>query len=643
MTTQDLLRPARQRAGVRQPRRALQLVRACQRVVLTSADEQSLLERTCRAIIDVAGHRCAWVGYAAAGARGTHQPIYPVVQVGLLGEMEALSMLMRTHPTKEPVGAAINSGTRVIANRLSTSGEFAALRDLAARLGVDSGAAFPLTINGQVVGAIGIYSARPDAFDAYELELLEGIVCVVSYGLLTIRLQEERDLLRLRMERALFFDALTVLPNHLHFEARLREQLEPLAQDQRTGAVVSIGLDRMSELNDTLGVEQGDRVLREFAQRLRDFVGRKYLVARMRGNKFGLLIPLDETSEIFDVLKRLLSAVQAPILIGELELDIRLYIGVSLFPSDHTEAAALIRAANIAMRQARKQGRAYALYEPEQDTAGRRRVGLAVELRRAIERGQLLLHYQPKVDMRSRRVCGVEALVRWSHPSRGLIPPDEFIAHAEQSGVIGALTEWVLSAAWRDCEVWRGSGLHLPIAVNLSAYNLRDTEMIDIIQEHARRGSSPWLELEITEGAVIEDPEVAIRSLKRLSDQGVQLFVDDFGVGYSTFGYLKRLPVSGVKIDKSFVIDMLTSGESETIVRSMIGMAHGLNKTIVAEGVENQAVWDRLAQMGCDHAQGYHVSRPLPADQLLTFVKRTALGVICESLVLDHDRNGNIA
>lgn len=626
MPITKLLRPARQRAGASRPRRALTLVNACQEVVLASADERSLLERTCRTIIEVADYRCAWVGYAAPDAPATHRPVCPVVQAGLRGQIGVLANVLRAHPNEELVGAAINSGARRVANRLSTSRQFAALRGLAARLGVASGAAFPLATNGQVVGAIGIYSARPDAFDAYELELLDGIVRLVSYGLLAVRLREERDLLRLRMERALYFDALTVLPNHLHFESRLRKQLEPLRQGRRIGAVVTLGLDRMSELNDALGFEQGDRVLREFAQRLRDFARRRYLVARLRGNKFGLLLPLNETSEVFDVLKRLLSAVQAPIMIGELELDVRLCIGVSLFPADHTDATALIRAAIIAMHQARKQGRAYALYEPEQDAAGRRRVGMAVQLKRAIEGDQLLLHYQPKVDMRSRRCCGVEALVRWSHPSRGLIPPDEFIAHAEQSGLIGALTEWVLAAAWRDREVWRGAGLHLPIAINLSAHNLRDTEMIDKIQEYARRSSSPWLELEITEGAVIEDPEVAIRSLKRLSDQGVQLFVDDFGVGYSTFGYLKQLPVSGVKIDKSFVIDMLTNAESATIVRSMIGMAHGLNKTIVAEGVESQAVWDRLAQMGCDHAQGYHISRPLPAEQLLAFVERTAPG-----------------
>jgi EAL domain-containing protein (putative c-di-GMP-specific phosphodiesterase class I) len=327
---------------------------------------------------------------------------------------------------------------------------------------------------------------------------------------------------------------------------------------------------------------------------------------------------VEDASEAESIALQILDGMNAPFSIGGVRVDIAATIGVSLYPQDGKDGQQLMRHADVAMHEAKKAAKRYAFYRREQDEDRAQRLTMVGELRRALEANELTLYYQPKVSMRDGRVCGAEALVRWIHPERGMLPPDEFISLAEYSGLIRPLTDWVIGAALRQSSLWRSKGLVLPVAVNLSAHNLRDGALVQKI-EHllAEWDAKPgWLELEITEGAMMEDPEGALDILKRLREMGILLFIDDFGTGYSSLGYLKKLPVDAVKIDKSFVIDMTEDPDSEVIVRTTISLGHELGLKVVAEGVENRTAFDRLATLNCDVAQGYFMSKPLPSEAL---------------------------
>ena len=270
------------------------------------------------------------------------------------------------------------------------------------------------------------------------------------------------------------------------------------------------------------------------------------------------------------------------------------------------------------MYSAKEAGRGYALYEPQQDHYSPRRLSLAGELRSALENGELELHYQPKADVVTGRIIGVEALVRWIHPRHGLLGPEEFVPIAEQTGLIVPLTHWVLDAAMRQCRVWQEQGYELSVAVNLSARSFLDTQLavnIPLLLAH-HQIEPTLLELEVTESTIMLDPVRACTTLERLSEIGLTLSIDDFGTGYSSLANLKRLPVDMIKIDKSFVLEMATEHSDAAIVRSTIELAHNLGLQVIAEGVEDRQIWDELARLGCDYAQGFYLSRPLPADKL---------------------------
>ena len=269
------------------------------------------------------------------------------------------------------------------------------------------------------------------------------------------------------------------------------------------------------------------------------------------------------------------------------------------------------------------------IYDLKYDQHSPRRLALIGELRRAIEQEQLFLHYQPKISLKTKRVIGVEALVRWQHPEYGFVPPDQFILPAEQTGLIHPLTRWVLKTALRQSQVWRQAGLNLPVSVNLSARNLHDPQFPEHLAELLKTtgGMPEQLELEITESAIMADPARALEVITRLRTMGLRFALDDFGIGYSSLAYLKKLPVDAIKIDKSFVIDMAKDEDDVVIVLSTINLAHNLGLKVVAEGVETEKILDRLSAFGCDEAQGYYMSKPLPVDALTLWLKESAWGM----------------
>ena len=414
-------------------------------------------------------------------------------------------------------------------------------------------------------------------------------------------------------------DSLTGLPNR----AALRVRTDAaLAEARLTGdplVLMLIDLDRFKEINDTLGHHYGDVVLQAVSQRLQEVLRDGDTVARLGGDEFAVLLPAaGGLASALDLAARLRAAVGASIEADGVVLDVDASIGVVLSGEHGDDVDVLVQHADIAMYVAKERGHGICVYDADLDEHSPERLGLLGELRRAIDGDELLLHFQPKVGMPDDEVCGVEALVRWLHPERGLVQPGDFIPVAERTALIRPLTRWVIDAALAQVRHWQDSGRTLRVAVNVSARNLLDEGFVDEVVELLARWDVPAssLELEVTESAIMADPERAQRILERFAALGFTLSIDDFGAGYTSLAHLKKLPVHQLKIDRSFVSQMVTDRSDAVIVQSVVELGRNLGLTTVAEGVEDRETWDQLAELGCDVAQGYFLSRPLPAEAL---------------------------
>jgi diguanylate cyclase (GGDEF)-like protein len=412
-------------------------------------------------------------------------------------------------------------------------------------------------------------------------------------------------------------DELTGLANRERFRARVEQEIKRSAAEHDEFSVMLMDLDRFKEINDTLGHDYGDVLLRELGPRLAATVGPGGLVARLGGDEFAVLpaIRTNETKALEEFAARLLDCVQRPFVVDEFSLEISASIGISRYPVDGGDAHTLLRRADIAMYAAKERETGCGLFSADQDQLSMQRLSALSDFRRAIEAGELVLHYQPIVGLPDQQLHGAEALVRWQHPDRGLIGPNQFIQIVEQSGMIALLTRYVLDGAIRQCAQWRLTGEQLSVSVNLSVRNLLDGALPGDIERLLALHKLPpqALKLEITESMILSDPDRALITVTQLSELGVRFSVDDFGTGYSSLAYLSRLPIDELKIDRSFVSPMLTDASDLIIVRSTINLAHDLGLTIVAEGVEDEPTLAWLGQLDCDFAQGYHIGRPMAA------------------------------
>jgi diguanylate cyclase (GGDEF)-like protein len=422
-------------------------------------------------------------------------------------------------------------------------------------------------------------------------------------------------------------DHLTGLPNRVLLRERLNSILltndEGSAAAGETGILLLLDLDHFKEVNDTFGHYAGDRLLEQVGHRLRDSVPASAIVARLGGDEFAVLVGTSAMSadEAEAIPRDLLALLDQPVVVEGQRLNVAASIGVVHYPTDGTDADALLRRADVAMYMAKRTHSGYANYDAQQDQHTPERLGLVGELRRAIEENELTLAYQPQVAVDTHQLTGVEALVRWSHPRRGMIPPVEFIAIAEHTGLIEPLTRCVLRGALQQCRTWQEKGLHLPVSVNISATDLQDG-FAQVVEEllAANRVAADYLRLEITEGAMMVDRDRARRVLQDLRALGVRISIDDYGTGYSSLAYLGHLPIDELKIDRSFIAGLLSSATNAAIVRSTIGLGHDLGLVVVAEGVEDQSTWDVLAELGCDTIQGYFASKPLGAAALENWI-----------------------
>jgi diguanylate cyclase (GGDEF)-like protein len=446
------------------------------------------------------------------------------------------------------------------------------------------------------------------------------------------RLREQAD----HNRRLANHDRLTGLANR---DLLQRRTAESILRARRTGkrlGLLLFDLDRFKEINDTLGHHHGDLVLQEVGPRLSRVLRDGDVVARLGGDEFAILLPdVADGAHAQALARRLRAQLAAPFVLEGISVDVEASMGIALMPDHGAEFATLLQHADVAMYIAKRAHLGVASYDPSLDEHSHSRLALIAELRAALaDPNQFVLYYQPKADMQTGSLTGLEALVRWQHPTRGLLAPDEFIPAAERTGMIRPLTDLVLSQAVRQSKAWKEAGLTTAVAVNLSTRCLLDPHLPDdvgaLLAANGVAGSE--LDLEITESAIMADPERAEEILTRLGALGIGIAIDDFGTGYSSMATLKRLPVQQIKIDKSFVIDLGDEGGGRAreqssdvaIVRSMVELGRSLGLGVVAEGVESAATWDQLTKWGCTTAQGYYLSRPLPADQVLPWLRRRA-------------------
>jgi len=476
----------------------------------------------------------------------------------------------------------------------------------------------PLKRGNKTIGMIGLAN-KESGYDAADQEDIEALSVAFVEALSRKRAEET-------IKHLAYHDALTDLPNRMLFRDRLTVALAQARRAKRMLAVMFLDLDHFKVVNDTAGHEGGDKLLLSVARRLGGLVREGDTVARVGGDEFAILSSeIAHVEDAPEVAERILEGLRRPWVVQGQEFHVSTSIGIAMYPSDGDDAESLLRNADTAMYRAKERGRDnYQLFTPAMNATIAERLAVEGSLRRGLERGEFVVHYQPQVNLRSGQVVGTEALVRWQHPDRGLVPPAEFIPVAEDTGLIVPLGEWVLRTACAQNRAWQEDGLPpLRVAVNLSARQFQQRNLIDMVAQVLEdTGMDPHcLQLEITEDVAMQDVDITIAVLRSLRAMGVEIAMDDFGTGYSSLSYLKRLPVSAVKIDRSFVRDLTIDPNDAEIVAAVIAMAHNLKLNVIAEGVETEEQFALLKQRDCDEMQGYLFSRPAPTEAIEELLK----------------------
>ena len=527
-----------------------------------------------------------------------------VVPLGESGSKHFVAVLQR------PINDAMGS-FRDLSAKLIALGLFSLLLSIAGSIVIAVGITRPLDALLQAVRRIrrGDYAEPIAIHRGDEIGILAQGLDHMRAGIA----EREQRILKLAYE-----DSLTRLPNRSHFGERLQREILHAAEQHRTLAIFMMDLDRFKYVNDNLGHSVGDHVLSEVAARLRNLLREGDGVARLGGDEFAVLIPTADDERVMSLAKSIIVALEQPIDFEGQPLDVGASIGIALYPAHGGDAQTLVRNADIAMYVAKRTRSGFTVYDPHYDTSQQEHLSLLGELRRAVEQNELRLYYQPKVTLNSAGIHAAEALIRWVHPVRGMMPPGMFIPFAEHTGYIKILTRWVLSEAIRQCGAWLRQNVQVEISVNLSARDLSVRDLPELISGLLAEHQVPpqMICLEITESGFMEDPTLAQRVLDRLSAIGLRLSIDDYGTGYSSLSYIMKLPVNELKIDRAFVSNMSEDADMMTIVRSTIELGHNLGLRVVAEGVEDSKGYALLRGLGCDVAQGYYISPPMSAEAL---------------------------
>ena len=597
--------------------RALSTRVAVNHALIHAIDEPSLLKEVCRVLVAECGYRLAWVAYLQEDpAEPERQVAYAGDDHGYLARVEAWAGSAEGKAYIQQFDAELTAGRPlVIRNLLDEPVE--ALKDVAIEHNIAAVIVLPLRVDEVLIGKLVITAAESDAFDEQEVDLLFATANDLGFGIATLRTRARALQAEATIRRMAYTDELTGLPNRLRLHELLENAISEARHEHRPLGLLHLEVGRSQEISEALGYREGDRLQQAIAARLAQAAGQGNPLARLGECQYAVLMPSGGAEQASQLAQKILVALYDPIDLSGVFLDARANIGIALYPGHGTDPDALIRRSASAMEQAKRSSSGYALFQGGLDRECAQHLTLMSELRRAIDGNQLLLHYQPKLQIATNTVCGSEALVRWQHPQHGLLPPNDFIKLAENAGLITPLTYWVLDAALGQSYAWHQEGDHRPVSVNLSAHDLRDPKLIERIRgAFATWGAQPnWIEFELTESALMEDPVAALATLTQLRNLDSRLTIDDFGTGYSSLAYLQKLPVDSLKIDQSFVTRMLSDDDdSAKIVRSIVELAHNLDLEVIAEGVESNETLTRLGNFGCDIAQGFSISRPIPGD-----------------------------
>ena len=480
-----------------------------------------------------------------------------------------------------------------------------------------------IIVSGTIGEEIAVAAMKSGAHDYIMKGNLTRLNAAIEREIKEAEIREERRKAEETIQYLAYYDPLTGLPNRTLFRDRLLELILTSRLENASFALIIMDIDQFKEVNNTLGHHNGDLLLKEIGERLRDTIQEAHTIARLEGNKFALLLSDTAAEGAAQGADKIIRRLEEPFSLEGLSFELSAGIGVAIFPGHGEDADTLLRLADMMIHVARLRGDNYVIYSSQYDQYSPSRLALMGELRHGIESDQLFLLYQPKIDLKTGQAIGAEALVRWKHPKLGALTPDQFIAPAERAGLIKQLTLWVLKEALKESRRWDQAGVEISTAVNLSVRNLQSPQLLDQIKGLLSTwGVAPSrLRLEITESILMADPTHAMKVLTQLTSLGIRFSIDDFGTGYSSLGYLQRLPVDEIKIDKSFVMGMTTDKNKTIIVHSVIDLSHNLGLKVVAEGVESKEVMDRLVSFGCDAAQGYFISKPITGTEFTNWLK----------------------
>jgi diguanylate cyclase (GGDEF)-like protein/PAS domain S-box-containing protein len=580
-------------------------------------NRHKLLEGVCRIAVEQGQLRMVWIGFLQPDGS-----IRPAASYGAdEGYLEAISgtYLSANRTQLGPAHRAIGEKRPIVVNDLTADDSLTPVREAALARGFHGVAVMPLWMQGKAIGCLALYSSEAGFFDEDEMGLLTQLAGDVAYALEFIEREEQ-------LRFASSYDALTGLANRRLFLDRIDQFIENGRQRQRKLAVLLIDLARFKSINDAVGPVAADEVLKQAAERLLRFAGNATYVGRVGGDRFGAMLPdIEDATAVARLLQdKVWERLGRTILVDGHDVHPTARVGVALFPDDGDNAAAVFRNAEAAVKRAKESNQRFVFYTPEMTHSIKARLTLETQMRHALEREQFVLHYQPKVDLRTGAICGAEALIRWNDPRNGLVPPSQFIPTLEESGLIVEVGRWALQKAAEDRRAWLAAHLPpLPIAVNVSAVQLRQTDFVPTVLRAMETADGPGtgLEIEVTESSLMSNVDLSVDQLKTLRANSVPCAIDDFGTGYSSLAYLARLPINAVKVDRSFVVSMTDNADTMAIVSAIIALAHSMNLKVVAEGVDTTEQLKFLRLMRCDELQGFLFSRGVPSAEFVELVR----------------------
>ena len=588
-------------------------------LIVRVRDKDELFRESCRIAVDHGKFHIAWIGVL-------NRDLNRLDLAALYGEKpEFLETLRRRDwlgtdgsANRPAVGRVLIEKKAVFSNDIQTDPQIRYANDHMAQ-GTRSLAVLPLMIADSVMGVLCLHARETGFFDDDEKRLLLELAGDISFALDHIEKEAKLDYLA-------YYDSVTGLANRTLFHERLAQGLTVAGREGRKLALIILDIERFKTINDTLGRQAGDTLLKQIADRMAGYASDIAWLARIGADHFAIMAPdIQNVDDLPRLTERRLDAFFGPpFRIGETELRIAAKLGIAVFPGDGANADTLFKNAEAALKKAKASGDRYLFYTQAMNERVAERMALENKLRQALEKDEFVLHYQPKVDLETRNIVGVEALIRWQSPELGLVPPMKFIPLMEETGLILPVGSWALKRASLDHRGWVNQGLKAPrVAVNVSPIQLRQRDFVGSVEQAIIEGVAPTgIDLEITESLIMEDIQGNIEKLKSVRQFGVQIAIDDFGTGYSSLGYLAKLPVQTLKIDRSFIITMLNDPGAMTLVQTMISLAHSLKLKVVAEGVDAEEQAKILRLLRCDEMQGYLFSRPIPFDQMTALLKQ---------------------